>query len=306
LSGDNDFEIVIVLSIFNGTSYLLQQIQSLKDLNSQNWKVLWRDDSSLDNSRALMQTLTQDDNRFYEIDKSGQHLGALKSYQTLVMASLEYNWGWLAFCDQDDIWLPNRFSAIQKQVVYTIPCMLIGNLVIIDEKGKVKKEHLIRRVTQSNQSSVIDNKATGCATAINPILARYFSEIEFMESTHILHDHVCYAISKFTGLTIFDEIFWTKYRLHRDNAVGMNNNVKKTLQRLLPKRGSYLNQITQMSMALQNLPNLSEFDKYFLNQSAKLTGSNFWDRLSYLRTSQLRRTTRFRTIYTHFKVIFNL
>lgn len=298
--------VLITLSIFNGEEFLREQIQSIKDLHTVNWLVLWRDDQSSDNSRELARELIDNDHRFIEIEGSGSHLGVLFSYQNLVKESLNYRWDWLAFCDQDDIWLSDRFEGIEQYGSSNVSSLIIGEVHLIDEYGFSRSRTIKPSQDVNKYRSVLENVGPGCSTAINPVLAGLFSDIEFEASSTFLHDHFCFAIASFSGTIIFDQKIWIEYRLHDNNTIGMNNNVKQVLMRLSPHKGRYVKKISQIAKALEKLPQLEDRDREFLCKSELLIISSFRQRLVYLWEWELRRQSITKELYTKAKILFNL
>ncbi|WP_158513231.1 glycosyltransferase [Shigella sp. FC2383] len=103
----------ILLPVFNGSKYLRQQLDSLLNQSYKNIRVIIRDDLSSDDSRNLIKNYAENtDGKIVYID-SDKNLGSSLSFHELLKQSTA---DYVMFCDQDDVWLPNKvhdsFTAI--------------------------------------------------------------------------------------------------------------------------------------------------------------------------------------------------
>ena len=100
----------ILLSSYNGEKYIETQIESILDQTFTNWNLSIADDLSTDRTESIIKKYCFLDRRI-KFKKNKQRLGPLISfYDLLKESSGEY----VVFCDQDDIWLPNKLDNIFK------------------------------------------------------------------------------------------------------------------------------------------------------------------------------------------------
>lgn len=99
----------IVMCSFNGEKYLAEQLQSLQNQTYQNIEFICSDNSSTDNTMAILQTwCSQNSNRhFYTCGIKGLNSNF---YSAIKYATGEY----IIFCDQDDIWLRDKVEKLVK------------------------------------------------------------------------------------------------------------------------------------------------------------------------------------------------
>ena len=102
--------ICILISTYNGHLYLDEQLESLYQLEHSKIMIVIRDDGSDDQTQLIIEKWAN----ILDISLTkGTNVGWRKSFMELIYNSPESDY--YAFCDQDDIWLPNKLQvAIQK------------------------------------------------------------------------------------------------------------------------------------------------------------------------------------------------
>lgn len=100
----------IVLCTYNGERYLSQQLQSLEQQTYPNIEFICSDNNSTDNTPNILNDwFKQNNNRkFFNCYTKGLNSNF---YSAVSHATGKY----IIFCDQDDIWLPNK---VEKLVVF--------------------------------------------------------------------------------------------------------------------------------------------------------------------------------------------
>lgn len=102
--------VAILLSTYNGASFLHAQLNSFLAQTHENWVLHWRDDGSTDETVQIMREFTAKigAERCVESSSSGPHMGAAPSFLALLAENLGA--GAVAFADQDDVWLPDKLQ----------------------------------------------------------------------------------------------------------------------------------------------------------------------------------------------------
>ena len=108
--------IVILMSTYNGNQYLKEQLDSIVNQTVLNDCTLFvRDDGSNDDTVNILDSYKKKINMIIE---EGNNFGFCKSFNYLLRHAP--NADYYAFCDQDDVWLPNKLEiAIKKIRKYT-------------------------------------------------------------------------------------------------------------------------------------------------------------------------------------------
>jgi len=102
-----NFRLQVLLSTYNGEKYLAELLDSVLSQNVSKLDLLIRDDGSTDETQYLLEKYAGLKN--VQILK-GKNLGVVRSFFALLEASspdAEY----IAFCDQDDVWMPKQTRA---------------------------------------------------------------------------------------------------------------------------------------------------------------------------------------------------
>lgn len=220
--------IAILISTYNGESYLLEQVYSILNQdafrNSNfNIKIYIRDDGSTDCTLMLIDTLkNQEPNVIFSLP-SDSNLGPADSFlHMLSVIDSDYYF----FCDQDDIWLRDKVSrAINCMGEQSeLPIAYFSDLKLCNQDGEVVSNSLWNK--WGYRPKFFDNwknyfsvsLVTGCTLAIN----RAAREKCMSHNRYhlMLHDQwISYLCAKF-GSVIADKNPSILYRQHDNNVIG--------------------------------------------------------------------------------------
>ena len=101
----------IIMPSFNGAKYIAASIESIISQTYKNWELIITDDCSTDGTQAIIKSYASRDTRIrsFFFDKN-QGSGATRN------KSIEEARGrYIAFCDSDDRWLPEK---LEKQLAF--------------------------------------------------------------------------------------------------------------------------------------------------------------------------------------------
>lgn len=164
--------IAILLATYNGEKYLVEQLDSIINQSYINWILYIHDDGSSDGTIAIInQYCDRYENIIYLPDLIA-HRGAAQSFMWLLE---QVNADYYMFCDQDDIWLPNKiektYIAMQDKSMKT-PVLIFSDLVVVDSDLNIINKSFWsyckfeKLVDNSNYLKVL-NYVTGCTMMIN-------------------------------------------------------------------------------------------------------------------------------------------
>lgn len=214
-------KVVILLSTYNGEKFLQSQLDSLYAQTYPNIRILVRDDGSSDSTREILEA--EQSNGLVELVGADRNLGpALSFFELLRHAGLSQEY--VAFCDQDDIWLPNKIrhaiSALET-VPAGQPAMYCSRLEIVDEQ----LNHLGLTVMPRQcgfGNALVENVAVGCTMMLNRKAAALV--LENLPSKVYIHDWWCYLVISCFGKVVYDPSPDIKYRQHGGNTIGLARN----------------------------------------------------------------------------------
>jgi glycosyltransferase involved in cell wall biosynthesis len=208
----------VLLSTYNGQKYLPQLLASIRAQDHPHVRLSARDDGSSDGTVRLLEQLisgTPSDRL-----SVGGNLGAAQSFMTLlrtVSADADY----AAFCDQDDVWLPEKLSSAVAAVQdIEDPALYCCAVSLVSETLSELKLHkrCVRGASFAN--ALVENIATGCTIVLNrPAIDLLASRTP---QNFVMHDAWCYLVVAGCGRVVYDPRPYVLYRLHGSNTVGVD------------------------------------------------------------------------------------
>lgn len=234
----------VLLATYNGSRYLENQLDSILAQTHQNFRVLVSDDGSSDTTVAILAAYQQRfGGRLIIVPNSAPGRGVIRNFENLMRSSLEDGHSkWVFFCDQDDIWLPQKVECMLAEMVRieamngeSIPCLVHSDLVVVDESLKVicpsfAKHQLMAPGDCSPLSLLSVNQVTGCAAMVNRALLKIALPLP---CEAIMHDWWCGLISG-SGHRSFIQAPLVLYRQHGFNQIGAKSrSLKNRLVRFI-------------------------------------------------------------------------
>lgn len=251
------------MSIYNGQTYLREQLDSLAVQEGVVLSLLIRDDGSPDKSSYPIIDEFKEKGVPITLIK-GDNIGFALSFSELIKeASLNYadSFDYFAFCDQDDVWLPNKLSAasnaldVEKAASHEKPMMYCSRTTLVDSELKPilsKKERRIIKL--SKERSLLQSFATGCTVVMNKAAIRQYAN--HVTGTLYAHDLMMYQMCMFLGKVIWDSESHILYRQHGHNQIGSGAGLLNRMRQRLEFRkngGHYEQQAKRLLVAFKDL-----------------------------------------------------
>jgi len=95
----------IAMATFNGEAYIREQLNSLAGQLLLPYELIVCDDGSLDNTVSILQEFQKEAPFPVKIHRNPRRLGFADNF---LKAASRCNGDWVAFCDQDDMWFPQK------------------------------------------------------------------------------------------------------------------------------------------------------------------------------------------------------
>lgn len=244
--------VAVLLSTYNGAAYLQAQIESLRAQEGVFVRLHARDDGSTDDTCATLR-------RYSEIwpeladTPSGPDLGAAASFLHLLRAAPD-DADYYAFCDQDDVWLPNKLARATAVLAEEKgPALYCSNVTCVAEDLRVLGIPRAHRDTRL-QHLLFENIATGCTVVLNPA-ARALINSRVPARGVVMHDWWCALVIAALGHVHYDPEPSILYRQHGRNLIGLDANwftqKVKHAARLLRETRSFYSIHTQAAELLK-------------------------------------------------------
>ena len=215
--------VAVLLSTYNGAAFLGAQLESFVAQEGVGWTLYWRDDGSVDGSAGVVRSFFAGagagEGRCQEVGGPGR-LGVTGSYMALLRAAVADGAEWVAFADQDDVWLPEKLARgvawLGEGAGAALYC---SRQVLVDAGLRRIGESAAVRVAPGLGPALTQNIATGCTVMLNRDAAGLVAGSEPPGPS--IHDWWSYlVVAGAGGRVVADEAMTVLYRQHGGNAVG--------------------------------------------------------------------------------------
>ena len=225
----------ILLSTYNGEKFLSDQLDSLFAQTYKNFIVVVRDDGSSDSTLSILQEYRDRfTDRIHLIESSASNLGARDSFAYLMeyvlnnKAQLGIDNAYMLFCDQDDVWFPNKIEVELEAMLECeasnpgTPILIHSDLEVVSEKLESVAPSLARyQGLETHRNSfnqmAISNLVTGCTALLNESLAKKCLPVS---SNAIMHDWWLALVASAFGKVVYLNQPLIHYRQHGSNTIG--------------------------------------------------------------------------------------
>ena len=209
--------VAILMTTYNGGQFLEEQIQSLVSQKQVVIQIYVNDDGSTDNTLDILQKWK--DKGFVANISRSDRIGPNSAFQKLLQENL--NKEYIAFCDQDDIWSPNKLTEQIRFMTSKVPTLVFTDRELFTKHQVNSKKNKSRALKPSFQNALLENVAPGNTILINKEAARMLSA--FIEPRVAHYDAWFYLIISSLGQVQYVKDKLVKYRLHDNNLVGIRS-----------------------------------------------------------------------------------
>jgi len=244
LADDGEPLVDILLATYNGARHIEAQLDSLAAQTYTHFRVLVCDDGSNDATVAIVQAYASrwGEKRLRWVPNPQPGGGAVRNFEGLMAAAMADGAArWILFCDQDDIWLPQKIERLARAMATLengngeVPCLVHSDLQVVDEHLRTLAPSFMRQqrinvpaMTLPVQLGV--NHVTGCTMMINRALLALALPLP---SEAVMHDWWCALLSS-QGRRHWVPEPLVLYRQHGANQVGARSRaVGARLRRML-------------------------------------------------------------------------
>ena len=204
--------------------WLRQQLVSLNEQTYPNLRLYIREDCSPTVPYEQIQSCVRDCiTRFpYVITRNEKNLGSNATFELLTK---EAEGDLFAYCDQDDVWLPEKLTVLQAAMERERAVLAYSDVSAVDDEGKLLTRSLRElrpRLTYLEGSDLAPklffrNCVAGCAMLVNSNIAK--RAIPFPRQT--VCDHWIALLAATEGTIAFVPDQLVRYRQHKRNQTGI-------------------------------------------------------------------------------------
>ena len=220
-------KVVVLLSTYNGDKYLEEQLRSLQAQTGVDVAVLVRDDGSTDSTHAILDEWSKSGFLSWY---TGPNLGPAKSFLDLLRNAPDADY--YAFCDQDDVWLPDKLRiTMDKMRAVELansgkPVIVHTDMYVVDERLNVIHDSFWRSsglrpdILRTFPYLCICNSVNGCTILMNNT-ARVLILEKYVEHDVVIHDVISsLTVAYYGGVIDYVDAPTVLYRQHSSNVVG--------------------------------------------------------------------------------------
>ena len=222
--------ITVLLSTYNGQRYLPELLDSLWQQTLQDFVLRVRDDGSTDETLTLLSAAQKTRPGQIELVRDGYaRLRPMRSFVELMKGA---ETPYVAFCDQDDVWLPNKLArlvqaiqAAEAEIGRDRPILCCSDALVTDANLRQLHPSYHRRhnlmLTNGRdmllQRLLFRNFAIGATTMVNAALVQRCLDVP---DAAVMHDWWMALVATAMGRAIVLPEPLMLYRQHGANAVG--------------------------------------------------------------------------------------
>lgn len=273
-------KVLVILASYNGEKYIKEQIESILVQEKIDVDIKIFDDVSKDDTIRVIEFLCNDKrvqlikNILATGSAAGNFFSAIKFLEDNILKQYDF----VAFSDQDDIWLSNKLYAATEMLQKEHTSLYVSNLILWKEKTGAKSI-INKSYPQKKYDYLFEGGSAGCTYVFTNEfcidLKRTIEKVDYSHWKFFSHDWFVYFFARINdyGVSI-DSNAYILYRIHDDNVHGqLNTNsffaIKERLR--LVKEGWYFEHIKGfLQLVPQDSPERLIYNLYSKNYFSRL------------------------------------
>lgn len=216
----------VLMSTYNGSRYLREQIESILGQTFRDFRLMIRDDGSVDDTREILESYARRDQRVTITEDDLGNLGAGRSFMRLVEIS---DAPLFMLADQDDVWLPEKIAVSKAKIDEMAarfgdgPLLAFTDLKIVEEnlneidRSMWHYQRLDPEISADWRDLLAQNVVTGCTIIANRAAATASIPFALPE---MMHDHWLAVNTAKNGRVEYISEPTVLYRQHGENIAG--------------------------------------------------------------------------------------
>lgn len=203
----------IVMATYNGEKYLREQLDSIIEQTYKNIELIVVDDCSQDSTLDIL-VAYQASHNFIKIYRNESNMGVSQTFSFGITKAIG---DYVAFCDQDDVWLPNKIEILISEVGDNL--LICSPFIAVDSKlCTLNKDVPISKLPRVCFADyLIGNNVTGCCAMISRELIELAMPIP---KEFYMHDYYFALYASYHNRLKRISIPLVYYRQHGNNVLG--------------------------------------------------------------------------------------
>lgn len=254
--------VAVLLAAYNGMRWIEEQISSILRQRGVSVVIYISVDVSTDDTLAWCQNLSRREPRVVVLPDTGERYGgAAKNFFRLVRDVDFSTFDYVAYADQDDIYLEDKYHAAHEVITARGCAGYSSNVTAYWPDGR--KVLLVKSQPQREYDFLFEAGGPGCSYVLRVSDALEFKNFlveNWKPANEVgLHDWLTYAWFRSARKTWYiDKQSYVLYRQHGGNQIGANNGLLGIKSRLsLLTSGWYRGEVKKISNLVgHNVPGL--------------------------------------------------
>ncbi|MDD1508263.1 glycosyltransferase [Pseudomonas sp. CNPSo 3701] len=261
--------VAVLLAAYNGMQWLSEQLESILSQDGVDVTLYVSVDRSNDGTYEWVCSVADSDSRIVPLRYGEVFGGAAKNFFRLLCDVNFESFDYIAFADQDDIWLPNKLQRAHYHLQSRSCDGYSTNVTALWPDGR--RTLVNKSQPQMKWDYYFEAAGPGCTYVMTARLAKAIKQCVLAHRERIeevaLHDWFCYAFARSKGYSWYiDSEPSMLYRQHAHNQFGANTGTKALRSRLKQiYSGWWLSQVRLQASILQarELPLIFRLDTSF-------------------------------------------
>ncbi len=221
------------MTSFNGEKFIREQLESIFNQTFENWQLFISDDGSTDKTIEIILEYQKKWDKKVHL-RNGPQKGFAENFLSLA-CDKHLIADFYAFCDQDDVWLPQKLEIAIEQISNSClnnePYLYCGRTISVDEKLNIIGQSTSFKKPPSFDNSLVQSIAGGNTMVFNRTSKLLIETVGAVPTPS--HDWWLYQlISGVGGKVYFDPTPLVLYRQHENSIVGENISFFNKIKRL--------------------------------------------------------------------------
>ncbi len=246
-------KISVVMCTYNGSEFLIQQLDSIVLQTLPPNEIVVIDDESQDGTWDILNKYSHDhEGIFFRVEKNKKNLGYIENFLKAINIA---NGDIIFLADQDDLWYPTKISDMvsvfeKYEDAFAVNCAYD----LIDASGRKISNKLSVHQSNNNVSKkiswekyILSPRYPGMSLAIKRDLINYIPQIQ--PDKIPAHDWILNQTAAYLGGMYYYGKILTGYRQHNSNSVGAIKG--DTAEDLIENRISVIDFLSRTHQALK-------------------------------------------------------
>jgi rhamnosyltransferase len=232
--------VTILLCTLNGERWLDAQLRSLTAQSYHDWRLLVADDGSTDRTLQILEEWCDREPRLSVVASRSpaERLGPAAAYLDLLG---RVDTPWWAFCDQDDVWFPDRLDVglgvvarlasdrpgvACTDAIATAADLSVRRVSVVSDRGRLRPGRV------QPTTVALQNRAIGMTMTGNAAAARLATSRPELCGEAAMHDWWVALVTAAGGSLVYVDKPTVWYRQHDTNVTGSRQGLGSRVTRL--------------------------------------------------------------------------